>query len=256
MTLAALQRDFRDWLTDEPVTMDYWVDNQARAGLDVYHNAYRVQLVECLKETFGKTFLWIGEDAFMDVARIHIERTPPSGWTLGVYGKGFDETLRDLYPDDPEVAELAWLDRALSQAFEGVDAPAIAADQLAGVDWDVDWDKARLLCVPTMRTSAALTNAGAIWSALSAQDAPPAAAMLPAAGAMLVWRQDFTPCFRTIEATEAYALELVGTGATFGALCAALIERCGDEAGVTQAGALLGQWIGDGLIAAITQETE
>lgn len=256
MSLVAMQRDFRGWLTDEPVAMNHWVDDAARPGLDVYHNAYRVQLVDCLRDMFEKTLLWLGDDAFTDAARAHIESTPPRGWTLGAYGDGFDQTLSTIYPDDPEVAELAWLDRALSRAFEGADAAAIAADQLAAVDWDVDWDKARLSFVPTMRTSAALTNAGAIWSALSAQDAPSAATMLPAAGAMLVWRQDFTPCFRTIEATEAYALDLVGAGATFGALCAALIERCGEDAGVTQAGALLGQWIGDGLIAAVTQERE
>lgn len=144
MSLAALQRDFRDWLTDVPVRMDYWVDDHARAGLDIYHNAYRVQLVECLKDTFEKTFLWIGEDAFIDAARVHIERTPPSGWTLGAYGVGFDETLADLYPDDAEIAELAWLDWALSRAFEGADAAAIAADTLG----EIDWDRAILHLIP------------------------------------------------------------------------------------------------------------
>jgi len=44
---------------------------------------------------------------------------------------------------------------------------------------------------------------------------------------------------------------LIEAGESFGALCSILIERSGEDAGVTQAGALLGQWIGDGLIAAV-----
>lgn len=252
MSLAAMQRDFRGWLTDATAAMDQWVDADARAGLAVYHNAYRVQLVDCLRDTFEKTLLWLGEDAFIDAARAHIESTPPHGWTLGVYGDGFTHTLSEVYPDDAEVAELAWLDWALSRAFEGPDAAPVSTEALAAVDWD----NAGLVFAPTMQIMAANTNAGAIWSALSAQEDPPMAALLPEPGAMLVWRQDFTPCFRTLEATEAFALEQIITGATFGALCLALIERCGEGEGISQAGALLGQWIGDGLITAFSQDGE
>ena len=80
------------------------------------------------------------------------------------------------------------------------------------------------------------------------------AALLPEPGAMLVWRQEFTPCFRTVEAIEAIALKHIIAGATFGALCLLLIERRGEQAGVSQAGALLGQWIGDGLITSISHD--
>lgn len=247
MSLAELQRDFRNMLVDAPSNLDRWIDETAQNGLGVYHNAYRVQLADCLRETFEKTLLWLGDDAFTAAAHVHIETTPPHGWTLGVYGEGFDSTLARLYPDDPEVAELAWLDWALSRVFEGPNAPPLDAGALL----DVDWDNAVLKLVPTFRLGGACTNSSAIWSALSAEGEPPAAAMLPEPAAMLVWRQQFTPCFRTIELIERDALELISAGATFGALCLALIEKCGEEAGVAQAGALLGQWIKDGLIMVI-----
>ena len=250
MTLAALQRDFRNSLIDVPVEMDQWMDEPARAGLAIYHNAYRVQLVDCMRETFEKTLLWLGDDTFTEAARTHIETTPPSGWTLGVYGEGFDRTLARLYPDDPEVTELPWLDWALSRAFEGPDAASLDPAKLV----NMDWDNAVLKPVPTFRMGDAHTNAGAIWSALSAGNNPPAAAMLPEPGAMLVWRQDFTPCFRTIDAIERDALGLINAGESFGALCSNLIDRCGEEGGISLSGTLLGQWISDGLIAAIEQK--
>jgi hypothetical protein len=247
MSLAAMQRDFAGWLTDRPATMTAWVDGAAHVGLDVYHNAYRVRLADCLHEMFEKTALWLGDEAFMAAARAHIDSSPPHGWTLGVYGDGFDRTLARLYPDDREVEELAWLDHALARTFEGRDADPVSADMLAGVDWD----EAGLIFAPTLSIGQATTNAGAIWSALAAQEQPPAAAMLPEPGAMLVWRQSFTPCFRTIETVEADILAQAAAGASFGALCASLIDRLGEEAGVAAAGALLGQWIGEGLITDI-----
>lgn len=252
MTLVALQRGFRDWLADVSAAVEDRVDGDARAGLDIYHNAYRVQLVDCLKDTFGKTLLWIGEDAFIDAALNHIEHAPPSGWTLGVYGKGFDQTLAGLYPDDPEVAELAWLEWSLSRAFESADFVPLAADALAAVDWD----RAVLVLLPTIQTGLARTNAGAIWSALEAELAPPDATLLPTPGTMLVWRKEFTPCFRTIEEVERRALDIVGSGSSFAALCMTLIEQLGSDAGIAEAGAMLAQWIDQGLILAINQREE
>ncbi|MDF0542950.1 DNA-binding domain-containing protein [Sphingobium sp. H39-3-25] len=249
MSLIAMQRDFRDWLTDRPGSMMPWVGDAESVGLAIYHNAYRVQLADCLHDMFEKTALWLGDDAFMAAARIHIESTPPNGWTLGIYGDGFDRTLARLYPDDPEIAELAWLDWSLSRAFAGADATPLAPDVLARVDWD----KAGLVFVPTLLTGAAATNAGAIWSALAAEGDPPMGELLPEPGTMLVWRQGFTPCFRTIETDEAQALGFVLAGASFSALCAMLVEIHGEEAGVANAGSLLGQWIGEGLITDIIE---
>lgn len=243
MSLAAIQRDFRCWLIDAPNQMK--TKTIAGSGLDVYHNAYRVRLTDCLRETFEKVLLWLGEEAFLEAARDHIERTPPHGWTLGVYGMGFDHTLRTLYPDDPEVADLARLDWALCRAFDGADADTVASTGLV----EIDWDLAVLRLIPTVRIFDTVTNAGAIWSALSAGENPPAVAVLPAPGAILVWRQDLTPCFRTVDAIEHQALKMIAAGKTFGAVCAALVARSGPDTGVQQAGAMLGQWLHDGLIS-------
>lgn len=251
MSLAALQRDFRAWLAEglaeETEDVARWVGPQAAGGLAVYRNAYRVQLVDCLKDTFARTHLWLGEDAFVAAALAHIAQVPPTGWTLGAYGADFAATLCAMWPGDPEVAELATLEWALSRAFEGPDSAAVSAATLG----TVDWDRAMLVPVPTLALYPASTNAGAIWSALAAESDPPAAALLPAEAAMLVWRQDFTPCFRTIEADERDALELVLAGAPFAALCEALIARLGQDAGIARAGGLLGQWLEQGLIARI-----
>lgn len=248
MTLLATQRNFRAALLGEADDAAAHFDNDtARRGLAVYYNAYRVQLVDSLRETFEQLDAWLGSEALADAALVHVSENPPHGWTLGVYGEGFDKTLARLYPDDPEVAELAWLEWTLSMAFTGQDAAALAPDTLP----QINWDEARLDFAPTLQMGAATTNVGALWSALSAGEVPPAAECLPAPAWLLVWRQDYSPSFRTIDQDEQRALAQMLSGATFGELCLALVERWGAEEGVSRAGKFLGQWLHDGLVTGV-----
>ena len=247
VSLLALQRDFCGHLTDAPATRVGWADARMASGLRVYHNAYRVQLSDCLAETYARTHSWLGGEAFVAAARAHIETWPPTGWTLGDYGARFADTLAERYLDDPEVAELARLEWLLSRAFEGADAPALSIEAMV----DIDWDHAHLTFVPSLKMVPVRTNVAAICSALAQDILPPAAALLPEPGTLLVWRQDFTPCFRTIETIEHDAITMLSAGASFAALCEMLVAARGESDGIALAGTMLGQWFQDGLISAI-----
>ncbi len=247
MSLLALQRDVTAWLAAESEDAAERLGSAARPGLEVYRNNYRASLTACLTETFERVRLWIGEERFLSTAAAHIDVTPPHAWTLDAYARDFPGTLAMLFPDDPEIYELGWLELALAEAFVGPDAPPLDPASLS----DVDWDKARLRLAPTLDIGRLRSNAAAIWSALSEEEAPPAAALLPEPATLLVWRRELTCCFRTAEPGEARAIELAGQGASFGAICAALIEDMGEEQGVAVAGALLGRWISDGLLVAV-----
>lgn len=251
MTLLELQRDFRAWIAETSDEAASRLGPAARPGLDVYQNNYRASLVACLGETFERVRLWIGEERFLNTAAAHIDVTPPHAWTLDAYSRDFPETLELLFPNDAEIGELGWLDLALAEAFVGPDADPVDPARLSAVDWD----GAVLHLGPTLRTRSFRTNAAAIWSALSAGDMPPGVEMLPEPAAIIVWRQGFVSCFRTAEPGEAEAIERVRGGMSFGALCAMMVERLGEEQGVSAAGALLGRWIGDGLIVGVSSAT-
>ncbi len=247
MSLLALQRDLRAWISEASDEAAERLGEGARNGLDVYQNNYRAALVTVLTEAFERVHGWIGDERFLSTAAAHIDVTPPHAWTLDAYPREFPETLRLLFPDDPEIAELGWLDLTLSEVFVGTDADPIDPACLA----DVDWDHAALRLAPTLIMTEFRSNAAAIWSALSAGEVPPAAELLPEPTTILVWRSGFTPCFRTAEPGEGKALALAADGASFGAICAALIADHGEGAGVAIAGALLGRWISDGLLVAV-----
>lgn len=243
MNLLALQRGFHGDLVAEREGAPDRVEAEER-GFKVYHNAYRVQLSDCLAETFAHTLAWLGGEEFAAAAKAYVAAHPPSGWTLGAYGDGFPLSLDALYPADPEVGELARLEWLLSRAFESADVEPLPIEAIASIDWD----SACLSFLPDLCLAPARTNAGAIWSALNAGEAPPAAEVLPKPGAVIVWRQGFTPCFRTIEKTEHVAITFAMAGGSFAELCQELVESQGPEKGTALAGALLAQWFAEGLV--------
>ena len=145
MTLLALQSQFRDWLKIGSEEQADLFPMAVRSGLDIYQNNYRAQLATCLEESFPVTLAWLGGEAFHVAVVAHVEAVPPSSWTLDLYPRDFPATVRNLYPDDPEITDLAVLELALGEAFVALDTPPLAAD-LGSVDWDVAWS-----CLSTQR---------------------------------------------------------------------------------------------------------
>lgn len=245
MSLAALQADFRHWLEQGDEAAAARLGSNRSAGLAVYQNNYRAQLIACLVDAFPQTLAWLGEAAFESAAAHHIDAVPPSSWSLDHYPGGFPATLAALYPRDPEIAELAQLEWLLSEIFVATDAWPLTLDMLS----EVDWERATLRLVPGALTIALSTNAAAIWTALNAGEEPPAAALLPEEEALLLWRQGFTSCFRQLDADEATLLSSLADGRAFADLCAALAADRGEEAGLQRAGELLARWAGEECLA-------
>lgn len=242
MTLEELQQA----LVDHLLTGDRRISERVRAqgGLEVYHHAYRAQLLACLRDTYERVWAWLGDEAFDRAGACHVEAVAPKSWTLNEYGEEFAATLAGLYPDDPEVPELAWLDWALRRAFDGPDATPV---DIAALD-DLDWEVAVFRFAPTLRLGPVMTNSAAIWSALAEDRPPPAVALLPAPAELLVWRPDLTPRFRTLATVEAHALKLALAGATFGDICRLHAAKSAEDNAVAEAGAMLGQWLRDGFV--------
>jgi hypothetical protein len=247
MNLAALQRDFRSWLTVEARDAAARFGDRAEPGLAVYLNNYRGQLMVCLSESFATVRAWLGEDAFDTAAATHIDRRPPCSWTLDAYALEFPETIDALYPDDPEVSELARLERDLGLGFVGQDAVPLDLAALA----HIDWNSAVLDLVATFSTLPATTNAGAIWSAINAGQTPPAAAVLDAPAVIAIWRREYSPTFRTLDPMESQVMSMVADGRTFGEICRVIIDEVGEAEGTQVAGNLLGRWISEGMVAAV-----
>ncbi|WP_225737568.1 DNA-binding domain-containing protein [Dyella acidiphila] len=246
--LAQMQQNFQDWLVHAGNDTPSLLGLHATRGLAAYQNNYRTQLVNCLRASYPQLLAWMGEEAFLAVAIAHIDSHPPSAWTLDAYGADFGDSLRTLYPHNPDLRELAWIEWALSDAFVAADAATMALAQLA----EVDWDAAHLQLAPSLRQHTLTTNAAVIWSALVDGVAPPEAQMLEVPAGVIVWRREFTSRLMQVDAIEHAALLALRDDDRFDALCAALVEELGEQDGVARAGALLANWIGAGLVVGVS----
>ncbi len=252
MNLLAVQRSMREHLIRGSDDIRGQIRGDSLPRLAVYHHAYRAQLLACLRDTYERVWAWLGDSSFEAAASSHIESTPPHSWTLSDYGNDFDRTLRGLYPDDREVAELAWLDWSLRRAFDGPDATPIGADAFA----EVDWNTVILRVAPTLRVSSIATNCAALWTAIAEGRSPPAAARLPVPAALRVWRQGLSPQFRSVDSIEMRALLMAAEGASFATICAAIAARRGVWNAHESAGAMLAGWLRDGLIVGVEDASE
>lgn len=248
MTLAELQRDFRDWLTRASPDAARRVDPRAGMGMTVYQNNYRAQLVSVLEASYPLLHAWLGSTLFLEAAIRHIDSRPPHGWTLDAYGADFDDTLRGMLPDNPDVHELAWIEWSLSESFVAPDATPLCSDQLA----DVDWDTARLQLAPSLRQRSVTTNAPDLWSTLQQDAEVPESEMLAVPGGVVTWRQGYTCQLKQIDAVEHDALLLLRDDPRFSALCDALVARLGEDAGIARAGELLASWIAAGIVTGVS----
>ncbi|HVY79702.1 MAG TPA: DNA-binding domain-containing protein [Steroidobacteraceae bacterium] len=247
MSLLTLQRNFAAWLTSGSAEMAAPFGEQARPGLAVYLNNYRSQLLSCLSTSFPVTRAWMGDTAFAAATATHIERVPPRSWTLDAYGHEFPETLRALHPADPDFTELAALERDLGEVFVGADSARFDPAALA----DIDWETAIIHFVPTLRLLSVTTNVVAIWSAIDALETPPAVVRLSEPATVAIWKAELSSRFRMLTRDEETAIGQLRAGRTFGAVCAALVERHGEEQGPVMAGSFLGRWLSDQMVARI-----
>jgi len=255
------------------------VPRLALRRLGVYHGAYRARLLETLRDTYGHTCRLLGDQAFDALALAYIERSPSTCRNLRWYGDTWPDFLADAHegasgvigagePGDADgaggavgtmaprqdVAELARLDWALREAFDGPDDPVLSLrdlQQLAPEAWAV----VRLRPHATVRCLTMRHNTLQRWHALDDERAVPQAEPLPEPGWVLVWRRDDRPHFRSMAAPEAWAMQQLLAGQTWSALCEGLAQAWPDQDAATLAAQCLRRWVDEGVLsAAVTDD--
>ena len=186
--------------------------------------------------------------AFAAAACHYVISHPSQDWTLDRFGAQCPALLVNLFPNDGEVAELAWLEWHLQQAFAVPNLGELTGVQLteAGLS-DDDWEQLRL----TMAAGYASLEVGhdctGLWQALRDDDLAGFTLQLTDPGVLVVWRQGLTPRFRVLDRQEFAALECLAKGQPFGRVATMV-----GEAGAAQLGGWFAQWLGEGLFAGFT----
>ena len=257
-SLADRQAAFMAQVLDDTAPLPEGWNTRHAAGISVYRGNYRSSVVEALKSTYEKTQRWVGEAAFQRAAAHHVITNPPSSWTLDDAGSGFDRTCAELFKNDPEVAELAWLEWTMLEAFTAENIDPLDAASFAEQSsqfGENEWANLRISFLPGASAREVDYDLRVIWNALGQEELERPHAHYDEAQSVLVWREGERSTFMMGSAEEARAFHAAQRGMPYAEICMLLAgENPNDEAAqdaAMRAGALLGRWLNEGLIASI-----
>jgi hypothetical protein len=122
--------------------------------LAIYHGMYLIRMEEALASDYPALKHFLGDEGFFDLVRDYVQVHPSRSFSLNPLGQHFPEFVKTApglkRPDFcHELARLEW---AVAQAFDGPETPRLSEAQIAGVPPEA-WETALLKPVGTFRLS-------------------------------------------------------------------------------------------------------
>ncbi|MFO1112005.1 MAG: DNA-binding domain-containing protein [Bradyrhizobium sp.] len=254
--LARQQADFqRGILAGDDGVLDEILDSdkEKRTTLfGVYRYAYGSRLVEALRNDHELLHAYLGDEMFDEMGHAYVKARPSAHPNLRWFSQGLPDFLRTNAPYEqyPVLADLAALEKALNDAFDGTDGAVLALSDVAAFAPDV-WKDLTFTAHPTAARLDLTTNAAAIWRALKADETPPDAVGLDEPTRILAWRQHTTPMFRELPAEEAMMWDEAVKGVPFGVLCSMLATYDDPDNAAGRGAGYLHGWVTSGCLSGV-----
>jgi len=253
-SLKELQARFQAGiLTGDDTILDEVKDSareQRSVLFGVYRHAYVARLAEVLANDYELLHTYLGDASFAKLAKAYIDANPSDQRSARWFGRHLPVFAKDTAPfaSHPELGEIAALEKALADAFDGPDATPLTVADLAATPAE-DWPRLTLEPHPTAIRLTFTSNAADIWSALKGETQPPTSTRLPEPQALIVWRQGFMARFRPLAAEEAMMWNEAAKGVRFGVLCEMVAIFAGEDGAEVRAATYLKDWIEAGMLA-------
>jgi len=256
--LAERQQAFMRAIQEEGAPLPAGWGNSQAAGLRIYRGNYRHALMGVLAHGFERTAAYVGAEAFHQVSINHAIAHPPSHWTIDSAANGFAETCAGFFRENPEVAELAWLEGAMLDLVGAPDCEPLDAARFAEASagfGDAEWMELTLTMMPRAAALIVGHDLERLWRSI---DGGGEIDLAPARLGCIAWREGDRPTFVMVEEQCALAFAAMGQGASYGDLVVQIAGEGADEAALGEAamraGSFLGQWLQHALVSAIGRE--
>jgi hypothetical protein len=253
--LAELQRSFQAWVIEGDEGFAAEVNASSRVPVEtrlrVYSDAYRLRLIEALQSNYPMLHQVLGDEVFEQLASGYIAAHPSTFKSI----RWFGNQLGSYLAASEDWSQHAWLEEfaqwewAVTMAFDAANAGPLDPSSLSSVDPE-DWPQLRFELHPSVHRMQLDWNIAAMFKCLVADEMPPEPELNASRSDWLIWRRGLATQYRGLEAPEAFALELLAGGGTFGEMCEGLGRWLSDEEVPLKAASFLKVWIGDGVIVA------
>jgi hypothetical protein len=257
--LRSLQRELQSFVLCPSSSMEAEVVGTRRATaetrLRIYAEAYRLRLLEVLKLDFPTLRVWLGDEEFRSMALGYAEACPPTHFSVRYYGERLDSFLgtHASFQHRPFLAEMARFDWRLGEAFDAADGPTLDIETIAAIP-ALSWPRMRFQMHPSVRRTTLHWNVPSIRQAADQQAAAPALQPYAQAEEWVIWRRDLRTYFRSLPATECWALDAVLAGHCFAEICEGLCAWLAEDRVAIHAAMLLRGWTTEGMVGAVSLE--
>jgi len=242
--LAAIQRRFYELVTAGEGAIDPGLLGTSRR-LDVYADAYLARLHDVLADDYPKLRSALGDQRFREVATGYVRACPPASFTIRDAGRALADHLATRDDVPAWSAELAALERARIEVFDGADAGVWTREQLATLPPEA-FPALALVLVPASAQVELRWSVDELWSAIEDDAVPHLPA--PRTGRVLVWRRDLDVVHRTLEADEAELIAMLAHPTSLAEI-AARLDELGGEDPARRMVELLERWLDAGVLA-------
>jgi Putative DNA-binding domain len=120
--------------------------------LGIYHGMYLLRMEEALASDYPALKHFLGDEGFFDLVRDYVQVHPSRSFSLNPLGQHFPDFVKTVAglkrPDFCH--ELARLELAVAEAFDGPETPRLSEAGIAAVEPEA-WEGARLQPVGTFR---------------------------------------------------------------------------------------------------------
>jgi hypothetical protein len=246
MSLAQRQRELQQHVLHGERAIESHIVSDAiptTTRLGVYIDAYRLRLIETLESNYPVLAELLGADPFAALAQAYIDTHPSRHFSIRWFGHCLAEFLSGARAEQPWLAELARWEWATAHAFDAADATLLTTDDLATLRPDA-WAELPLHAHPSLTRLQLNSNTVAIVKASVAEEPLPMPTQAERTE-WCIWREDLNVRYRSLDAVEARAADLVLQGTTFGELCELLATEMPSDAVPPQAASFLKRWIED-----------
>ena len=256
--LEKLQNTFQDYvLKPSPLTSTTWVSAEGKSApekqLSIYSYAYHARLEEVLANDYPAVLVAIGEDYFHQLTTNYIEDHPSKFFSLRDFGAGFANFIADLIQQQTTWQEMPWLyelavfEWCLGQAFDAADDNLFTEQDMATVAPE-DWPEFKFKLHSSVQRLDFEWNILEMWQALTAESPIEVTATKDESFPILVWRENLSTHFRSIETYEQIAIDELIQDGNFTDICESLASIINEDEVPMRVASLLKGWIVHGLI--------
>ncbi|KTC84844.1 DNA-binding domain-containing protein [Legionella brunensis] len=248
--LFRLQEMFQNYLLTNQTNIEQYIiaseKVSAAVRLDIYLDAYRARLLECLASNFPVFKKYVGDEAFHTIGSAYLEKHPSPYRSIRWFGDNFSDYLSSQ--QEPCLAELAQFEWCLALAFDAADAQTLTIEDIASISPEC-WANMTFLPHPSLQQTHFHWNIVPIWQAISNEQLPENPIEHSQPLSWVIWRSNYVSRFYSLAEDESWAMTRMIQGASFGEICAGLCTWYDEQEVGMRAASLLKSWIQSGLLS-------